>query len=123
MFYTTYLITTMLFSQNLFARTFGGTSYDEAYSITQTTDGGCAVAGHTESFGAGDRDFLVLKLAPNGSYPGCVEACSPKVGKPSLKKSWPKPAVSTPSLLLSSPEPTVTSPDLTITEACEPVKR
>jgi len=49
------------------ARTFGGTSDDYAYSIIQTTDGGYAVAGFTYSFGAGNDDFLVLKLNPDGS--------------------------------------------------------
>ncbi|MEO0211596.1 MAG: hypothetical protein ABIN66_07050, partial [candidate division WOR-3 bacterium] len=49
------------------ARTFGGTNNDLAFSITQTSDGGYAVAGYTSSFGAGGYDFLVLKLNPDGS--------------------------------------------------------
>ncbi len=49
------------------ARTYGGTGADAAYSIVQTTDGGFAVAGVTASYGAGDNDFLVLKLNPDGS--------------------------------------------------------
>jgi len=48
-------------------RTFGGTDMDMAWSIIQTTDGGFAVAGATRSFGAGNDDFLVLKLNPDGS--------------------------------------------------------
>ncbi|MBW8049853.1 MAG: hypothetical protein FVQ77_05845 [Cytophagales bacterium] len=43
-------------------KTFGGSSWDEAYSIIQTTDGGYAVCGTTESKGAGRSDFWVIKL-------------------------------------------------------------
>jgi uncharacterized delta-60 repeat protein len=47
-------------------KTFGGNDYDEAYSIQQTSDGGCIVAGVTSSFGAGQYDFYVIKLNANG---------------------------------------------------------
>lgn len=47
--------------------TFGGTSYDIAYSIQQTTDGGYIVAGETSSSGAGSADFWVLKLNSDGT--------------------------------------------------------
>lgn len=42
--------------------TLGGSSYDEAYSIRQALDGGYVVAGWTNNFGAGSKDFLILKL-------------------------------------------------------------
>ena len=48
-------------------KTYGGYGIEEAYSIVETYDGGYAVAGFTASYGAGDRDFLVLKLLPNGN--------------------------------------------------------
>jgi len=48
-------------------KTFGGSSFDYAYSIQQTTDGGYIVAGITLSFGAGYYDVYVLKLNPDGS--------------------------------------------------------
>ncbi len=48
-------------------KTYGGSSYDEANSIIQTTDGGYAVAGRTESYGAGDSDFWVIKLDEQGN--------------------------------------------------------
>ena len=57
----------LMMGQSLFAKTFGGTDDDCAYSISQTTDGGYVVAGYTYSFGAGNCDFLVLKLDPDGS--------------------------------------------------------
>ena len=47
-------------------KTFGGTGFDVARSIAQTSDGGFAVAGQTSSFGAGDADIWVLKLDPVG---------------------------------------------------------
>jgi hypothetical protein len=43
------------------AKTYGGSASDSAYSIQQTSDGGYIVAGQTSSFGAGG-DFWVLKL-------------------------------------------------------------
>ncbi len=47
------------------ARTYGGSSDDRAYSITSTSDG-YVVAGKTNSFGAGSDDLLVIKLDTNG---------------------------------------------------------
>ena len=47
-------------------RTFGGSEDDEAHSIIQTEDGGYAVAGWTESKGAGNSDVWVIKLDKNG---------------------------------------------------------
>ncbi|MEO0179894.1 MAG: hypothetical protein ABIM74_03645 [candidate division WOR-3 bacterium] len=63
----TSLFIAVLLGQNLWAKTYGGPSLDWAFSITPSTDGGYVVAGRTESFGAGLYDFLVLKLAPDGS--------------------------------------------------------
>ncbi len=57
----------LLVSQNLFAKAFRGPNFDRARSIVQATDEGFAVAGYTYSFGAGNDDLLVLKLAPDGS--------------------------------------------------------
>ena len=48
-------------------KTFGGSDYDVAHSIQQTTDGGYIVAGYTSSFGAGSRDVYILKLNSDGS--------------------------------------------------------
>jgi len=48
-------------------KTYGGTSYDEANSIAETSDNGFIVAGGTMSFGAGGYDYWVLKLDSNGS--------------------------------------------------------
>jgi hypothetical protein len=48
------------------AKTYGGAGYDYATSIQQTTDGGYIVAGFTDSLGAGEDDFWVLKLDARG---------------------------------------------------------
>jgi hypothetical protein len=49
------------------SRAIGGTNYDRAYSIQQTSDGGYIVAGYTNSFGAGGDDILIIKLNSSGN--------------------------------------------------------
>ncbi|MDD2889630.1 MAG: T9SS type A sorting domain-containing protein [bacterium] len=51
----------------LWAKTYGGSDRDEAFSVQQTADGGYIVTGGTKSFGAGDIDFLVIKLTSTGA--------------------------------------------------------
>lgn len=48
------------------ARTYGGTDFDRAFFIQQTSDGGYVTAGYTASGGAGISDFWVLKLSLAG---------------------------------------------------------
>ena len=49
-------------------RTVGGTGYDKANSVVQSTDGGFILAGYTNSFGAGNNDFYIVKLNSSGTY-------------------------------------------------------
>jgi len=49
------------------ARTYGGTAYDFAWCITQTTDGGYALTGTTQSSGAGGYDIFAIKLSSAGA--------------------------------------------------------
>jgi hypothetical protein len=48
-------------------KTIGGPKGDEGYSLIQTSDGGYAIAGYTESFGAGGHDVYVVKLDAKGN--------------------------------------------------------
>jgi uncharacterized delta-60 repeat protein len=48
-------------------KTYGGTGYDEAYSVRRTSDGGYIVAGYTASFGAGGEDIFLIKTDANGN--------------------------------------------------------
>ncbi len=49
------------------AKTYGGSYYEDAYFIQPTNDGGYIVVGSTSSFGAGSDDVWVLKLDANGN--------------------------------------------------------
>ncbi|MHA2272257.1 MAG: hypothetical protein ACXACI_10365 [Candidatus Hodarchaeales archaeon] len=62
-----WLIRTDSTGQAEWTKTFGGTADDWANSLIQTTDGGFALAGVTESYGAGGRDVWLVKT--NGSEP------------------------------------------------------
>src|SRR5438034_769806 len=55
------------FAQSQFQRTIGGINSDYAYSIIQSADGGYAVAGYTNSLGAGNFDMYIVKLDSNGA--------------------------------------------------------
>jgi len=48
-------------------KTIGGPEHDRGSSLIQTSDGGYAIAGITESFGAGEWDVYVVKLDANGN--------------------------------------------------------
>jgi hypothetical protein len=51
----------------MWAKAIGGSEWDGAYSIIQSSDGGYVVAGWTISFGAGGSDFYVVKLDSGGN--------------------------------------------------------
>ncbi len=48
-------------------QTYGGLNNETAYSLVQTTDGGYALAGYTESFGAGGSDAWLVKTDSSGN--------------------------------------------------------
>ncbi len=48
-------------------KTYGGTTDECAFSIQQTSDEGYIVAGHADSFGAGNYDSWILKLDSSGN--------------------------------------------------------
>ena len=53
----------------VWTRTVGGDRGETARSIATTSDGGCIVAGYTESFGAGLFDVYLVKLDAGGNLP------------------------------------------------------
>ena len=61
-----YLIKTNAQGDTLWTRTYGGAGGEFGYSVQQTADSGFIVVGVTTSFGAGDRDFYLIKTNSSG---------------------------------------------------------
>ena len=59
--------------------TIGGPESDGGNSLTQTSDGGYAIAGYTESFSAGETDVCIVKLDKNGNA-CCAVSQTSRVG-------------------------------------------
>ncbi|MBI4242455.1 MAG: hypothetical protein HY606_00020 [Planctomycetes bacterium] len=51
----------------IWQKSYGGTSYENIRDISVTEDNGCMLVGSTESFGAGNEDFWILKLNSSGA--------------------------------------------------------
>jgi len=54
-------------SSEMWSRTYGGAGQEVAYSLVETSDGGYAIAGYTNSSGAGYDDFWLVKTDANGN--------------------------------------------------------
>jgi hypothetical protein len=64
--YDFWLVKTNADGIGLWSRTFGGSNQEACRSVLQTPDGGFVLAGSTLSFGAGNRDFWMVKTDANG---------------------------------------------------------
>jgi hypothetical protein len=62
-----YLIRTDNTGSMQWSKTFGGTGRDQGWSVIQTVDGGYAIAGITDSFGAGNWDAYLVKTDASGN--------------------------------------------------------
>ncbi len=51
----------------IWERTWGGDGYEQARSVILAEDSGYFIFGETDSYGAGDRDFFILKITKDGS--------------------------------------------------------
>jgi hypothetical protein len=66
-FYDVYLVKLNASGVVQWKKTYGGSSYDFAYTVQQTTDNGYIIGATTNSFGAGDYNAYLLKTDVNGT--------------------------------------------------------
>jgi hypothetical protein len=63
-----WLVKTDSFGNHQWNKTYGGAVDDAAASVVQTSDGGYALVGSAESFGAGESDFWLVKTDSFGNH-------------------------------------------------------
>lgn len=65
--YDMYIIKTDAQGDTLWTRIYGGTGYDKAFWVQETSAGDYVVAGFGTSFGAGQDDAYLMKVDPSGN--------------------------------------------------------
>jgi hypothetical protein len=102
------------------AKIYGGTDYDYASSVQQTSDGGYILSGTTISFGAAGANIFLIKTNARGNIGSCsiVQDASPIVNNAPFRVTSQSPSVSSPSFTVDSESPTVTSPNPTVSAPC-----
>ena len=65
--YDVWLVKTDASGNMLWDQVYGGTELEWGQCLAQTSDGGYAIAGTTASFGAGERDFWLVKVDADGN--------------------------------------------------------
>ncbi|MFW6119862.1 MAG: hypothetical protein ACOC80_03045, partial [Petrotogales bacterium] len=61
-------------------KTFGRMDYDRGIHAQQTIDSGYIITGYTDSYGAGNSDVWLIKVAPEDNQPPSIEIVNPKEG-------------------------------------------
>lgn len=64
--YDFYLVVTDLFGNAIWDQTYGGAGSEMCFSILPTREGTYMLHGPTSSYGAGDRDFWLVEIQPDG---------------------------------------------------------
>jgi len=91
-----WLIKTDKYGNAQWNMTYGGSNEDYGFCVTQTTDGGYAIAGSTSSFGAGVYDFWLIKTNGLGQ-----PVWNKTYGGPGYDEAWCITQVSEDSLVIA----------------------
>ena len=66
--YDFWLVKTDALGNHVWNHTYGGSGVDGVYELIQASDGGYVIIGDTDSFGAGGRDFWLVKTDALGNH-------------------------------------------------------